>query len=123
MLRRGGRRSGDFLRRVLSCRSAGRIGNFVTGRELPAGVDRRAEFIDRRRAGAGVAAAARMGRLKMCPINRSMEINMKRLLSYAAAIAATGFASAYAAAPDAVVKAAEACCAAMAACCVGGGCC
>lgn len=48
---------------------------------------------------------------------------MKKFLGYVAGLAVLGFASAYAAAPDALAKAAEACCAVLASCCPGGGCC
>lgn len=48
---------------------------------------------------------------------------MKKLMAYIAGAAALGFGGAYAAAPDAVVKAVEACCAVLASCCVGGACC
>lgn len=50
-------------------------------------------------------------------------VRMKRLIAYLAGAAVLGVTGAYAAAPDAVVKAAEACCAVLAACCSGGGCC
>ena len=41
---------------------------------------------------------------------------MKRLIAYLTGAAVLGVTGAYAAAPDAVVKAAEACCAVLAAC-------
>lgn len=49
---------------------------------------------------------------------------MKKVIAFIASTAALGFGAAYAAAPDALVRAAEGCCAALAACCLGGaGCC
>lgn len=48
---------------------------------------------------------------------------MRKMLGYIAGAATLGFASAYAAAPEAIAKAAEACCAVLASCCVGAGCC
>lgn len=48
---------------------------------------------------------------------------MRKYLAFVSAAVALGFGSAYAAAPQAIVKAAEFCCAVLASCCTVGSCC